>query len=1496
MFTVSPLTAFCPPRTKAPDVIAFTSVGPGPGFGTTPGTVWWGSGYGPFPVPTLTWSSTVITLNPPPVIVSVSLGGGAVGYQRLIGAGSWFVQPAPIDGVEQSVQTHFGPCNLQGSTAVSATETGDTLPAVGITLLSPLFDPAAADGAPNSRIKFTISDLTIPWPTYTTEYGAYNTCTVGYNNYTVYNPGFSMVYWVDWNPPGIRYTSIPGASNTSGGSVGTPAWDPEENCFYQEASAYANQNTVLDLYLTGMLCSQSLAGDSPATSPNAVGYVSYYIGRIQQVPSISNIYAFTNYNNALAFAGDTVKIEGAGFSSGMTATVNAESAAIFCCNDFECLVTLPADCATGTATIQVITSGGTASGTITVGTVPSRVALPSGWIEIPQVDAAWAFSCDIQASNFFTAWAQEWNGPLTKSFGASYTAHGPLIGIGHGAGLYVGWKGPFPAAGELEGLAKVPTNGWPLLDIPGEGQVENPDTTAMPNEMFIEGDVVLPNVSGHEPWIRGWWNAVGTVGYGIGGVGPETVGVSNTMTDGCPYQESSVSRSSAVNFRLGVYYAQIPTPSPPSRPPVYCQHDMGALYIWFADANTTIKTTCAGVELWLRPWGSLTAIGSQPCNIPFSYVVSQTQPDMPAGSPMPHLGIFSNVYFSPWLITTTGWDTISPNPTSITTSIDETHLYVDQGSTSNPAAGGTGLRTDITTPAIGLPYLLNYNTTQTVTSKWLDTYVCNHDGSLQPDEVQLANDYSSFQVPQISWQPMKPTPNRGISISIDPSVYPASLSPNGWEQAIYEVDTDVFADEYTNTQIPILLPPGPMNPLAVMPSGSGTLSGFGALAGQAKLGSTALPDFAGTLALYPAGSLSYTLGPPPAGGGQPTIGTGAGSFTLSGSNSFCGLSLSLSGLSGTVGAYGGLTLTGGSATGTLSLSGIVDDGAFTFSASGFACVACDGIVMGDSLLTVSISVTGTVSDGRLTDPVASITIGIAGKLSNGGFGVWSSSGNILLSANLGTEIAGSAAVNFIGTWKSTGRYYRAKLEVPQSVNAEIVAGARPANWIPSGEGLTITQSGTDPAVFTAGSAGNSASLTLATNWSHYIDKPIMGGPGDPPNWQTTGYEITKANWWHDIGGNSPAQIVYPENIWYWATWGWYNLNITVPSDCTMTVRLDWTELSVDDPHTGGWDRINGTGGSGDGMVFTSTAKYGVWTVNLDSGSNDVTQDLIFPDAGGPMFTGRIDKITLGGFPVGATTLNFIGPCVNPIKDGGLQPSAGKLHLQCGTVIYRCRWILEQLQKCIPVPEPDWSMFQLEMSGSDAFGGILDTVNKPNESNAIGGGSRYIDPAESPPDSEVWVCSDTQKNLTTMLAELNQIQGINIVFDPAAYATAVTDAFGNIQPIPLAQALVEVGYENPWIEMVLDPGANVYRAILPIMLMCNYVINAAGIDQLIQGERELFGNARMLVGTGTARSTSGTADLYIGSEVYGGEAIDQNGMAYWPRVPANSLIDYEAVAS
>ena len=130
--------------------------------------------------------------------------------------------------------------------------------------------------------------------------------------------------------------------------------------------------------------------------------------------------------------------------------------------------------------------------------------------------------------------------------------------------------------------------------------------------------------------------------------------------------------------------------------------------------------------------------------------------------------------------------------------------------------------------------------------------------------------------------------------------------------------------------------------------------------------------------------------------------------------------------------------------------------------------------------------------------------------------------------------------------------------------------------------------------------------------------------------------------------------------------------------------------------------------------------------------------------------------------------------------------------------------------------------------------------------------------------------------------------MNFNFTASDYLTAVTDAYGNCQGLPLAQAIVEVA---PWQILILDAGAGVYRANVAIMPMTRQVQVVAGVALVIQGKRELFGNVLARCLESSARATSGVASMISSTAVVYEAGIDRDGMAAWPRVPANSLVEY-----
>jgi hypothetical protein len=192
-----------------------------------------------------------------------------------------------------------------------------------------------------------------------------------------------------------------------------------------------------------------------------------------------------------------------------------------------------------------------------------------------------------------------------------------------------------------------------------------------------------------------------------------------------------------------------------------------------------------------------------------------------------------------------------------------------------------------------------------------------------------------------------------------------------------------------------------------------------------------------------------------------------------------------------------------------------------------------------------------------------------------------------------------------------------------------------------------------------------------------------------------------------------------------------------------------------------------------------------------------------------------------------------------------------------------------------------------MDGSNAFAGVPDTPYKTPETDlagSVGGSIRYVDPMTG---SESGVISDTQYAIDQFLGQIDNVEGISVVFPSAEWLAAYT-GFG----IPLAQCIEEI------LPRAALTAEGEYTVTLRIALLCQQVNIVTGLDislNAIKGGP--YGGIVALCGDGTGNRAARTPVTAIRAD--GGPVVtamtDADGVAVLTPLPADQVLGWSVAA-
>jgi len=278
---------------------------------------------------------------------------------------------------------------------------------------------------------------------------------------------------------------------------------------------------------------------------------------------------------------------------------------------------------------------------------------------------------------------------------------------------------------------------------------------------------------------------------------------------------------------------------------------------------------------------------------------------------------------------------------------------------------------------------------------------------------------------------------------------------------------------------------------------------------------------------------------------------------------------------------------------------------------------------------------------------------------------------------------------------------------------------------------------------------------LKTHWIHYLQKPADCPPTNPhPLWSgEDGVFRTK----HRNNGDE-----WDEDIWSWSTYGTLRFYIKAPKAVTLRLGVTHQKVSVYDPHVTGCARWE------DYDFELTEPEVDYFTIRLKEENKDPVTgiyvadvDLLFPEAGGPKYLGRISKLTLSGFSAKGT-YEIAGALLTQ-KDAAQCP--GYVKVAFGPPNSR----RDGGGLNGPI---EWPVFVASNDGSWVFGHVPDTLYKQDEVSAYGGSFRYVSPMMG---ANSGVITDTQLSIAAFWeGHVGLIEGFEVEYDENAYLAANAD--------------------------------------------------------------------------------------------------------------------------
>lgn len=450
----------------------------------------------------------------------------------------------------------------------------------------------------------------------------------------------------------------------------------------------------------------------------------------------------------------------------------------------------------------------------------------------------------------------------------------------------------------------------------------------------------------------------------------------------------------------------------------------------------------------------------------------------------------------------------------------------------------------------------------------------------------------------------------------------------------------------------------------------------------------------------------------------------------------------------------------------------------------------------------------------------------------------------------------------------SGQYYQpATLSIAEQIELDRPDGNRPSSWVSTETECTVTEE-SDRTEFVVAAGGtvsdHTVSRTLATNWRNYVDN--SGGSVDQPDFSIEGYRVLR----HHAKG--PSQIVYPEDVWWWGTYRYLRVDIDAPVTGDLILQADYVTVDVYDDHMTGLDRkLN--------LTVTETPGSKSWTLPVEAGRHTYEIDLLFPDEGGPVYLGRIEKLTLFGLQAPAAD-------THTYTLHGMQLFLKRRDGQFNSMI--------KLGFGIPKHRRDYSAPVISIQGSWTMGNLPDKEVKGEETGEHGGSFRYWEPLTG---RVTGTNLDWGYNVPAFWGQLGLLEGITAVYDVDVENAANKDGtvdgpldeYGNptsTGPNSLGPLIAQCSWEiAPYESFEQD---NTYKP--KVSPVCGNVTIPSSIPVTILARMHLWSGVEAVVtnGEGTAAEPGVGLDLVRldSGEIVVGATTDDDGYVVFHPVLAN----------
>lgn len=435
-------------------------------------------------------------------------------------------------------------------------------------------------------------------------------------------------------------------------------------------------------------------------------------------------------------------------------------------------------------------------------------------------------------------------------------------------------------------------------------------------------------------------------------------------------------------------------------------------------------------------------------------------------------------------------------------------------------------------------------------------------------------------------------------------------------------------------------------------------------------------------------------------------------------------------------------------------------------------------------------------------------------------------------------------------------YDAIQLDILPEIECHRPDGVKLSDYVNTDGKITVSE-GASETTFAVNAAGGTVKRTLARQWDHYFD------PTDPD----FTFDLCRK-----------TKHVTGEDIYGWNTYAYMDLVFRCPVACTVTMAVSAVRYAVLDTYTlpDSERRANYQA-----IPIDASQEYTFALDALPGEDQTVRVKLLFPDAGGPAYLGRVTAVEFRGFGVGTIILKS-QKLISATEESGEH--AGE---------YYPYYV--KVSPGPPVQRGKYSFVGISHDGSPVVMLTPDTAYKQHEVLGHGGNLRYCEPLTSSVEGVGPL--DYQIDIGTVAGWLNAIEGVEATYNGAASDSALGDGDAEIGPenadwlIPVYPVTADDSLDRRFV-----PGTPQSLRARP---MCRTLGITNGIEWEVKVDHALMFGIEVQAKVGNEPAPEGVAmqAYYMDGEDKIVDALasgvtDQNGYCVVAPIPADESREYD----